>query len=339
MKPFVASGDAPIAMLELMRQALARQGRAEEASALIERAASQYPDVISAQIAQAQSLQQQGKGAASAALLRTVIEQEPDNERARMLLIRAELLAGNTDAASAAADAFVALSPNSAMALAAKAAMLNQQGDREAAKTTFEEALKAEPDFQRAALALAALELADDRVDAARQVLDDLLTRDPGNTNAVLGRAAIERQTSGNDAFIAQIRAGLDAAPDNLRLRTLLVRLYLAQQAPDKALQLLSQAPSTQAREPILIRLRAQAELAAGHPDLALATLGRLAEMRPQSAEVRFLQATTSAAGGDTNAMQSHLTEGLHWTSAASLAPTDSPHCWPRFPPRQNANK
>jgi len=311
MEPFIARADASIAMLELMRQALARQGRRDEASALIARAASQYPEAISAQIARAQSLQQQNKAEESAAILRRVIEQQPGNERARMLLIRAEMLAGNTDSASAAADAFVAQSPSSAMALSAKAAMLTQQGDRDAARATFEKALKVEPSFQRAALALAALELADDRADAARKVLDDLLTQDPGNTSAVLARAAIERGTSGDAAFIAQIDAGLNAAPDNLQLRSLLARLYLAQEATDKALQLLSQAPATQADEPTLIRLRAQAELTAGHPEQASSTLGRLAEIRPQSAEVRFMQATASAAGGDTRAMQLHLSEGL----------------------------
>ena len=230
-------------------------------------------------------------------------------------------LLGTNRPASAEADAFVAAAPDSAMAITAKAAMLSQQGDRDAARVTFARALEIEPGFERAALALAALELADEEVDVARQVLDDLLTQDPGNTNAVFVRAAIERRESGEAAFIAQIRAGLEASPSNLQLRTTLVQQLLAQKAADQALELLAQAPATQADEPALIMLRAQAELAAGHPDLASSTLARLADLNPQSAQVRFMQAAASIASDDTRAMQQHLTEGLELDRDNSLQP------------------
>ena len=317
----VARTDAPLAALELMRQALVQQGRQQQATALIERAATSHPESVPTQLAYAQVLQRQGKAEDSARVLRTIIEQNPDNEQARLLLIRAELLAGDEDAARAEVDAFATLAPDSPMAITAKAAILSQQGDREAARAGFTRALEIDPSFERAALALAALELADERVDAARKVLDDLLTQNPGNTNAMFARAAIERRESGEAAFIAQLRAGLAALPENLQLRTALVQQLLAQKATDEALQLLAQAPATQADEPALIMLRAQAELAAGHPDLASATLARLADLNPVSAQVRFMQATASAASGDTRALQQHLTEGLYLDRSKSLQP------------------
>lgn len=321
LAPVVARTDAPLMALELMRRALAQQGRQQQAADLIEQAATRHPESVPAQLAYARLLQRQGKPNDSARIARAVIEQEPDNAQARMLLIRAELLAGNADAASAEADAYLIQAPDSATAVAAKAALLTQQGETEAARAEFKRALEIEPGSERAALALAALELADERVDAARKVIDDLLVQAPGSTNAVLARAAIERQTSGDAAFVAQIRSGLDAAPDNLQLRTILVQQLLAQDDHAQALRLLDQTPATQTDEPALMTLRAQAELSAGHPELASATLARLAARNPRSARVRFMQATASAASGDSRAMQLHLSEGLVLDQQRGMGP------------------
>ena len=321
LKPFSVRDDAPLEVLEMTRRAIAQQGRNDEAANLIARAANQYPEVVSAQVAHAQLLQRQGKPAESALILRDVIEHEPDNEQARTMLIRAELMAGDATAAGVAADAFIARAPKSPMALTAKAAILSQRGDPDGAKAAFKEALKIEPGLQRAALGLAALELAEGQVDGARKVLDDLLALKPGDTSTVLARAAIERRESGDTAYIAEIHSGLDAAPDNLELRVTLAELYLTNGEPDKALALLSQTPLEQKDAPSLLMLRARAELAGGQPEQASSTLAQLAESNPRSAQIRYMQASASAALGDTRTMEAHLSEGLRLDPSQVLQP------------------
>ncbi|HBG94777.1 MAG TPA: PEP-CTERM system TPR-repeat protein PrsT [Chromatiaceae bacterium] len=311
LAPLANRPNASLVTLELMRQALVKQDRAEEATALIERAARQYPDAPSAQIAYARSLQQQGKPGEALPLLRAAVEQLPDNEEAPMSLIRAELSAGNLDEARAAAEAFVKRAPDSPAALTGHAAVLNQQGDTEGARAALKQAIEIDPDYIRATLALAALEISEQRNDAAREVLNSLLARKPGTTSAVLILAAIQQREDGVAAFGDQIRAGLEAAPGNLQLRLILGRFYLAQRESDKALQLALDAPAVQAKEPSLLTFKAQAELSAGRPEQASLTLAQLAEIAPESAQICYMQATATAIAGDARATQVHLNDGL----------------------------
>jgi putative PEP-CTERM system TPR-repeat lipoprotein len=297
--------------MEVLRQALAQQGRGEETQAIIAQAAERFPELASAQLAQARELQQTGDIAGAADLLQRVIDTEPDNERARMALIRGHLIARDIDAAAAAADALLAQAPESPMAYSAKGAVLTQQRDFDAARAAFSKALDLDPTFASAALALAALELGTDREDEARQTLDDLLEADPDNVSITLARAAMARRAGGAEAFNARLREALERKPDALQLRLALARSLLLSNDAAAARTLLNEAPPEQRTENALLLLRAQPELTAGDAPAATASLTKLIERNPSAARFRYMLASVFAQQGDLRAAETNLEEGL----------------------------
>ncbi|WP_162268029.1 XrtA/PEP-CTERM system TPR-repeat protein PrsT [Thiohalocapsa sp. ML1] len=319
IRPFAEHAEATPVAMELLRQALVRQARADEAEQLVSRAAERFPDLASAQLAHAQQLLDSKDAAGAVDLLRRVVDTEPANERARMLLMRSLLARGDTDAAMAAADAFLAKSPDSPMAHTATGALLAQQGDIDGARSAFAAALERDPSFDRAALALAALELGSERPEQAREALDGLLAANPDSVAATLASAAMDRRDGGDAAFRERLRDALAQNPDALQLRLVLARSELAAGNADAARTLLNQAPPQQRDATPVLLLRAETELESGQHTIAAATLSTLVQRNPTMARFPYMLASLHAQTGDLAAATGSLTEGLMLDRDAEL--------------------
>jgi putative PEP-CTERM system TPR-repeat lipoprotein len=308
---FANSDAATPATLEVLRRALVAQGRSDEAGRIVSQMVARFPDLASAHLLLAQQLAASGDAEGAVAQVRTALEQEPDNTQARVLLIRNLLLANDSDGALAEAEALVAAEPESPLAHTVLAAVHTRRQELDAARGEFRKALELDPGYTRAALALAALDLGSDDAGGARTTLDDLLAVDPANTSALLARAGLERRTAGDAAYIDRLRTDLAANPDNLTLRLTLARAYLGRDDAEAALKLLQDAPADQNDQPMLLLLRAQAELTAGRGQSAVVTLAALAEQNPRAAQPHYLLAVANARIGDLRAAEQQLTDGL----------------------------
>jgi len=319
--PFAEAEDATPATIEVLRRALAAQGREADAAQQIERLVERFPDLIPPRLALARQLQDAGDAPASLENLRPVIEQDPDNVQARVLLIRGLLLAEDNDAAMSEAEELLAAAPEAPLAHTVYAAVLTRMQDLDGARAAFQKALDIDPSFTRAALGLAVLEMGSDRPESARKTLDGLLAADPDNTSALLAVAGLERREGGADAFIERLQTGLEANPSDLALRLILARAYLQTDRAATALALLQDAPTDQAEQPGLLLLRAQAESAAGRHQSAVVSLTRLAELSPESVQTRFLLAVANARAGDLRAAETQLLDALRQDEDHALTP------------------
>jgi len=321
VKPFASSEEATPATLEVLRRALAAQGRRDEAAAIVPRMVDRFPDLVAARLMLAQQLGAAGDNDAAINQIRTALQQKPDDKQARVLLIRTLIIAGDDAAAMTEANALVDAQPESALAHTVLAAVYTHRQQLDTARAEFRKALELDPGYTRAALALAALDLGTNDADAARETIDSLLAADPDNTSALLARAGLERRTSGDAAFIEQLRDDLSRNPDNLTLRQTLARAYLRKGEAQAALTLLQGAPADQREQSSLLLLQAQAELAAGRGESAIVTLGQLADLNPRAARPRYMLAAASARVGDLRAAELHLEEGLSLDHDEALAP------------------
>jgi len=317
-----ASGDqARPEAVELLRRSLVMQERYAEAAKLVEQAARQFPQLVSAQIALAAQLLQQQKADASAEILKEVLGREPSDQRAWELLVRAEIAAGHMDAARAAADNFVKQLPESPLAHTVRGGLLAEKGDVAAAQAAFAHALELDPAFSRAALALAAIQLKTGSREAATKTLESFLETDPTSVDALLALAGVEGHKPGDEVLTERLDAALVRDPNNLALRRLLAQRYLAQDKNDRALELVQRAPGEQGNNPELLMLRATAEWRAGRRAEATATLTDVANAQPTIPRYRYLLASLYASAGDFAETESNLSQGLKLDQERSLQP------------------
>jgi len=311
IRELAESTDADPMALELLRQSLVRQGRTDEAAAVMDRAAEQYPELSSTQIMQAWKMQATGDLVGSIALLQQVVEAEPENAQAQLLLLRALLASKNIDAALAAAADYTAAAPESPLAHTVKGAVLQQASDLDGARQAYDKALALDPAYPPAAIVRAAMEMQEDNLTESRRFLEELLSADPDNIPGTLARARLAEREGGVSAYDARLRQALERNPEALQLRLALAQSYLDAGEPTEARALLNLAPSADKQATDFLQIKAQAEVLANDLSAARATLTTLAERLPSRARYRYALAIVYAEAGDLASAAANLEQGL----------------------------
>jgi len=253
-----------------------------------------------------------------------VLAKDPKGQSARALKVTILLESGgakNIDAAAAMASDLAKDAPaNSRIQLVAGQALL-AKGDQDGATARFQQAVRADPRSTTPHLALARLALARRNYQAALDQAEASLALRRGDPNARLVRViALTGQGSyaeakaeadllahdTSDARQVEMQLGVIAlrqkhyaeaesyfqkmyreGDQDLHPLAGLVSAYLAENSPDRALQLLEtevkRTPSSVGTEALLA---ATAE-AAGKPELALSELQTMAKQQPNSAELQ----------------------------------------------------
>ena len=268
--------------LSLAAEAHLRNGDAKEAEALFARAAKLDPADARSGTALAFAAMSRGKDLEGFAQLQALAAGEKANA-ADMALIATYLARHRLDDALAAIDRLEAKVPNKAAIADLRGRAYLLSGKRADARKSFERALSIDPAFFPAVTSLAALDMADKKPEEARKRVEAALTANPKSVPALL--AMVELKTLAGapaEEVTALLVRAVQASPNDVVPRVQLVEHYLRTQRPREAMTAAQEGAAAIRDAPELLDVLGRAQMAAGDANQAIATFGKVINLRPK---------------------------------------------------------
>lgn len=289
--------------------ALARRNYAE-AENFFNKAARLNPD--SAAIRTELGLAKLGQGDAQGlADLESASTQETGGQRAAMLLILAHLKRAEYDAALKTISGQEKQQPQNPVLAYLKGRAYLGKNDEGNARKNLEHALAINKAYFPAAAALAQLDLKAGQPQAARDRFDKVLAADPKNILAMMANAQLALLARQEDKYLEWLNKAARTDDKALRPRVQIALYYLGKRDNAKALAAARDAIAAQPDSPVALELLGTAQLAAGEINNAVSTYGRLVELKPDSAPLRFQQGRALLAARQPDAAQASFEQAL----------------------------
>lgn len=227
-------------------------------------------------------------------------------------LILANLRQGDFEKAMQAHEELARKQPDSPQTHNLKGGILLAQRDVAGARAAFERALELAPDFLAAAVNLARLDLLDNRPADARRRFEQIIASHPGKVDAYLLLAELLSQTGASHGDVrAVLERAVAANPSATAPRLAMVRFHLNQNEAARALALAQEVVAAHPDDLRALGLLARSQSAAGNPQQAVATLGSLVRMQPQSPGPLVALADAQRAVGDKRGAEQSLRRAL----------------------------
>lgn len=185
------------------------------------------------------------------------------------------------------------------------------KNDQASARKSLLRALSIQADFFPAAATLARLDLAENNPDAARKRFETLLEKDGKNLQAMMALATMASSENKEKEAIVWLERAAKTAPQAIAPRTALVRHYLKQKNPQKALNVAREAASANPDSPEALALLGAAQLDVGDKAGSISTLTRMTEKAPNSADAHHKLAIAQIAAQQHTAARSSLEKAL----------------------------
>ena len=213
-----------------------RQGRRDEAIALLEQGAHGHDTDAGLFNNLGNMLREAGRGADAAHAYRRAVAQDPGHLSAQFNLAALLLAAGDAGGAQAGYERVLAVAPRDVAALIGLGRALLAQQQGEPAIARLREALALAPDDPGCALAVSQALLAGDRIDDALDVAREALTRwpeDPRLLHALADAQLVVEDFTGAERTLRRLRA---LVPQDAQALTALVRALAGQLRLDDAI-------------------------------------------------------------------------------------------------------
>ena len=264
-----------------------------KATAYLEKAVQQAPDMAALRTSLGMSRLSQGDTAKGIADLERATELDPKSDRALAALVQAEIGLKHYDKALAAANKLETLKPNDPQTYNLKATVLLSKGDVPAARAAFEKALQVQPTFFPAAANLAKLDVIEKKPDAARKRFEAILEKDKKNFGALSALAELAMLENRPDEATTLLEKAQAENADAIAPVLKLGNHYLATKQEKKALTLARKFQAANPSNPELMDLLGQAQLANDDGQGALDSYSKLVNIVPKSAlaQMRLAQA------------------------------------------------
>ncbi|MFN0305462.1 MAG: XrtA/PEP-CTERM system TPR-repeat protein PrsT [Burkholderiales bacterium] len=204
--------------------------------------------------------------------------------RADLLLVANHLKRGDLPRALKAAAILEKKQPGNPLTHTLIADIQFAAGEAAMARQRLDRALELKSDFVPALTGLTKLDSLDGRLDVAKGRYEAVLKRFPTNDGAWLGLAEVLGATGVRPVrLVATLEKGVAASPSSIRLHVALVQTHLRAGDTRGALAAGRRADARFKDDPVVLEALGLAEKAAGEGELAIATFGRLAAMRPNA--------------------------------------------------------
>lgn len=232
--------------------------------------------------------------------LETASAADTSQWQADVALVMVHLKQKQFDEAQAVADALTKKQPDNPLTYNLAGLVRLAKQDQAGGRSSFEHALQLQPTYFPAARNLAILDLRDGHPDAAMRRYEGILAKDAKNEQALL---AIIELLSVTRAPAPDVEKAIDRAiaanPASVRPRVLKVN-YLLQRGDSKtALNAAQQAEAAIPQNPEVLVALGRAQMAAGAPDQAIVTFGKLVSLNPKAPAPLMAQAEAYAAAKD----------------------------------------
>jgi putative PEP-CTERM system TPR-repeat lipoprotein len=146
---------------------------------------------------------------------------------------------------------------------------------------------------------------------AAEARFDKVLSADPKNVQAMMAHAQLALMSKQEDKYLEWLNKAARTDNKALQPRAQIALYYLSKRDNAKALAAARDAISAQPDNPAALELLGATQLAAGETSNAISTYGKLVEMKPDSAPIRFQQGRALMAAQQLDAAQASFEKAL----------------------------
>jgi cellulose synthase operon protein C len=298
-------------MLSVAGEAYLQSGDAKKAEEYFTKALKLDPSNPSARTALAVARLSSGHAEAAFAELQDIALTDKGTT-ADLALISAYLRRKEMDKALQAAGKLQAKLPNSAMAANLHGRIQLATKNPAAARKSFERSLEIDPSFFAAAANLATLDLGEKNIESAKQRFQMLLKSNAKHGPALLALAKLSADNGGSKEEVTTLLTrAVDASPTDAKPRQLLIELYLRTNDAKKALALAQSSVSALPNDPDVLETLGRVQQASGDLNQAVATFGKLSNLRPLSPGPYMRLASAHIAGKNPAAAELSLRKAL----------------------------
>lgn len=291
----LADANANADMQALVAQAMAADGDAGGAIALIDKTVADAPTAELALLTKAGLETQAGRPDQALATLDRLIEARPESHLAwgmkgTLLGLRPDKL----DLAMAALRKALSINPGDVAAQSGLLALFIQTGDLAAARQQLDALRKIAPKQLNTRFYEANFAYAAGKYSEAQSLFQAVLKAVPLHPEVLLNAAATELRLNATAQAETLAAKALTQSPGNLRAVQLLAQVYLRRGQPAKAIATLSAAVDSANVSPELLALAAHAQLMSGNTAVANGMFARMAQLKPSDPRLRTLIASSA---------------------------------------------
>ena len=309
VRPILALGLNDAGAMNLLANALLRQGKTDEALDLLSEVVELEPASSTAQMRLGAGLLASGEQA-GIEHIESALRLNPDYQQGEILLVLNYLRQNELEKALQAAEDYRQRQPDIATPYNLLGRVHMTAKRKAKAREAFQRAREVVPGDPFACQSLALFAIQEQRHSVAEGFYQEILTHHKGNLPALLKLAAL-KQLSGDEAgMLEYLERGMEAAPSATQPRLVLARYYLSQDRPEKVAVLLS-GLNVGAGNPEVSHLLGQAQLAEGDFHSAQASFEKLLLLKPNAAKGHYLLARAYEGTGRHQDVESELHKAI----------------------------
>ena len=298
-------------MLALAGEVFMQNGDAEKAGDYFAKAAALDPENKAKQTSVALSRLARGDTETAYRELEQIASVDT-GVRADMALISSQLRQRQFDLALKSIDALAKKQPDSPLVDQLRGTATLGKGDLTGARKNFEQALSKNPTYFPAAASLANLDLSEKKPVEAKKRFEDVLAKDKDNMQAMLALAELQAKTGGKPEEVAAlIGKAIAAHPTEATPRLALIGLYLGAKENKKAVAAAQDALAVLPERAEILDAAGRAQQSAEDFNQALATYGKLANLKPESPQPHLRMAEIHLAAKNKEASMQSLRKAL----------------------------
>lgn len=311
LQPVLDKIDQDSSMLALAGEVFMQNGDAEKAGEYFAKASALDPENKAKQTSVALSHLAKGDTETAYRELERIASVDT-GITADMALISSQLRRRQFDLALKSIDTLEKKQADNPVAQQLRGTTMLGKGDLVAARKSFEDALAKNPAYFPAAAALANLDLAEKKPDEAKKRFEAVLAKDAKNLQAMLALAELQAKNGGKTEEVAAlIDKAIVAHPAEATPRLALIGLYLGAKDAKKAVAAAQDALAALPESPEILDAAGRAQQAAEDFNQALATYGKLANLKPDSPQPYLRMAEIHVAAKDKEAALQSLRKAL----------------------------
>lgn len=299
--------DSGSATLELIGQAALLTRDMKAGIDYLEKAVALDPDNARARALLATAMVDRGELDKGISELRAAVAGDRNIPRAEIVLVVSLIKAQRYDEALKAAQEFQRKYPRTGLGYTLEGGIHIGLKDEEKARAAFEKAFAVEPGRPDAGTNLALLAMRRSEADKASEYLRKILDHHPAHGRTLNQLWRLEDQRGRSAELEPLLEKAVQADGGSVIARTLLGRLMLASDRPQKALGVVLPGLRAAPTDTNLLQLAGKAHFELNEHAAAVSMLRRFLEQRPQSVEAYFLLALSYQGDGQPDAAATAL--------------------------------
>ncbi len=309
LRPVLAMGQNDAGAMNLLANALLRQGKTDEAIDLLSEIAELEPDSPMAQMRLGAGMLVGGEQA-GVEHIESALRLNPDYQQGEILLVLNYLRENELEKALQAAEAYRDRQPDIATPYNLMGRVHITAERKNEAQEAFKKARAVAPGDPFACQSLALFAMQDKQFGVAEGYYEEILDHREDYLPALLKLAALKQLEGDDGAMLVYLERAMEAHPSAYQPRLVLARLHLSKGRSDKVAVLLSGLEGG-SDNPEVLHVAGLAQLAEKDYHSAQASFEKLVEIKPDMASGYYLLARANEALGRNELVEAGLEKSI----------------------------